>query len=508
MTKHQLLLITLLFFIAGILSSCQEKETLEDKPTIIAGKVIGFNDSIHKRQISFYYEDLVEGRITIATLIDKEGNFQFAFDIPHPTEFKIIYSGLLPYFISPGDSLHIEINSDCWSKTTSGITEELQFYNVTGKGSSLANEVSNYLAEFFDAINSDTVHLKVMRIANPPAYKMNCEKEYQNNLEYLNSYYKKHNSSEAFQKWSMAHIHYFKWYQLFHFRWSRHVFEPAKQEDFLKEFPDDFYKFIIEWEKNELSDLHSEYYHLFFEDYQRWFHSKTAYPNKNDEARISLKRLKWEKIQITQRREGFDRDLLLAKFYYRYLDLKQYPLISKIIDLEEILNPYLRQRVKEKFEYEKDMFVNPNFSTKMEFKSIDSRDSFMDTLIANHPNQILYIDFWAPWCKPCLREIEVIKTLKKDLEWMNIKYIYLANRCDSSAWKTTISERKIEGEHYLLPDSTFKFLKNQFDIQGIPHYLIVSKDGKILDGEAPSPSQSKALYGTLSEFADTSSIYL
>lgn len=54
-----------------------------------------------------------------------------------------------------------------------------------------------------------------------------------------------------------------------------------------------------------------------------------------------------------------------------------------------------------------------------------------------------------------------------------------------------IKEKQIEGYHYWLNSDQGKFMYKKFNFNGIPHFLLVDKTGKIQDGETPKPS-SKA----------------
>ena len=54
-------------------------------------------------------------------------------------------------------------------------------------------------------------------------------------------------------------------------------------------------------------------------------------------------------------------------------------------------------------------------------------------------------------------------------------------------WKATIKEKNIGGIHYLLDENQYSELKALFNIQGIPRYVLINKDGKVVDENAPIP---------------------
>ncbi len=81
--------------------------------------------------------------------------------------------------------------------------------------------------------------------------------------------------------------------------------------------------------------------------------------------------------------------------------------------------------------------------------------------------------------------------LRNDYKDKEVIFIYLCNRSTPERWKATIAEKKIEGEHYYLSDDQYNVLKYKFQIQGIPRYILVDKEGGIIDENAPEPSSEE-----------------
>lgn len=121
-----------------------------------------------------------------------------------------------------------------------------------------------------------------------------------------------------------------------------------------------------------------------------------------------------------------------------------------------------------------DLFSTNEFGDRVDFE--------------NFKQQYILIDFWASWCKPCLADIPNLKKIIEEFKEDSIQFISVSLDTDEKKWKKAISANKLnwlqvsdlKGFHGLVPT----YCKIAI---GIPQYVLVDKNGKIIVSNAPRP---------------------
>src|SRR5690606_5220040 len=112
----------------------------------------------------------------------------------------------------------------------------------------------------------------------------------------------------------------------------------------------------------------------------------------------------------------------------------------------------------------------------------------------------LLIDCWGSWCSPCRYQLQYHDTIKAFLKEFNIKMVFIAFEYgnDRSFWENMIKGFELDGYHFISNDlfrADFETYTGK--IKNFPTYIIVNKDGKVVETEAYFPSQSKLLFNQL-----------
>lgn len=120
------------------------------------------------------------------------------------------------------------------------------------------------------------------------------------------------------------------------------------------------------------------------------------------------------------------------------------------------------------------------------FRDLEGKEQRLDRFAGSY----LYIDLWASWCGPCIRQLPDLKALAKLAEGKPFAIVSLSIDEDPEAWKAKVAELGLTGNQWHAGDSGFADLMN---VTGIPHFLLYDQAGKLLYYNAPRPGTSEMI---------------
>lgn len=110
----------------------------------------------------------------------------------------------------------------------------------------------------------------------------------------------------------------------------------------------------------------------------------------------------------------------------------------------------------------------------------------------------VYIDFWGVGCGPCMDEIKnYTSQLHEKYKDKNIVFVNICVDVKTAEWKNSLKETGLSGINLIAEGWTRNPAVKQYGIQGIPHYMVIDANGKIVDNNSPRPSETDRLYPVL-----------
>lgn len=101
----------------------------------------------------------------------------------------------------------------------------------------------------------------------------------------------------------------------------------------------------------------------------------------------------------------------------------------------------------------------------------------------------VYIDVWATWCGPCCRELLAFHKLKEEFKDRPICFVSISIDADEAAWRAEIEKDGLDVIQ-LRANREDTFV-NDYKISLIPRFLLIDREGKMLDAHMTRPSDLK-----------------
>jgi len=149
------------------------------------------------------------------------------------------------------------------------------------------------------------------------------------------------------------------------------------------------------------------------------------------------------------------------------------PLLKNKKYLTEVLEKYSQLKKIEKGA------ISPVF----ELNDINGNNISLNDL----KGKLVYIDIWATWCLPCIKEIPSLKKMEKYFKGKDIQFVSICKSDIKDNWEKMVKEKELGGIQLFAPIDDIPFFKD-YSVQGIPRFILINKNGKIIDSNAKRPS--------------------
>jgi len=111
--------------------------------------------------------------------------------------------------------------------------------------------------------------------------------------------------------------------------------------------------------------------------------------------------------------------------------------------------------------------------------------------LAAYKGKTVFIDFWATWCVPCIVSMPRAKALEEKLKDRNdIVFLFVNVNDDSTSWRNYIKKEELGGAHLRADKKQSAELYSAYNFNGIPHYVLIDRKGKIVEANMDSPGDA------------------
>ena len=112
------------------------------------------------------------------------------------------------------------------------------------------------------------------------------------------------------------------------------------------------------------------------------------------------------------------------------------------------------------------------------------------TSLTSLKGNYVYIDVWATWCGPCLKEMPDLQKIEEKYKGKKVAFVSISvdSSADYTKWKKMIVQKKLGGIQLLADKEIESDFIKKFGISAIPRFILIDPNGLILNANAPRPS--------------------
>lgn len=104
-------------------------------------------------------------------------------------------------------------------------------------------------------------------------------------------------------------------------------------------------------------------------------------------------------------------------------------------------------------------------------------------IIAPFKGKILFVNFWATSCAPCISGINGMRDIREKYNENEVfDFIFITDERSSPIGRYNDFVKEQELKHsYRLPRDDYNYLREVFNFNGIPRYVVIDKEGKVIN---------------------------
>jgi thiol-disulfide isomerase/thioredoxin len=485
-----ILLLTLSLF------GCKEKKHDTDKSSetgkfypdieqrsVLIGQIINYNDFIGTpNKIKLGVDDItIDSQHSFETEIDKDGNFIFDIPLYNPINTYLNYgdSRITPYLF-PNDTMYLKCKID-----RKGLKVGMVSGEFDEKHDKFQNDVMN--------LNHWIHYEQINRFRDKIPQNMSAKEIKEKYLEYektLLEIIENKIAKDSINDFLGDYLRYSAKYSIYaEIIGLNRTFESFEKKQEFFSFLNDSIVF------NKKALITSDYHHFHnryrfgVEQRPRIVLEPKERTKEQFREEITLKELE-ESLKM---RQGVWSEFLAASnmFFTGFLEeeISQEVITSYSIAIERSFkDPYVKQLLLSRCDEtrEKVALINsqkiPKNAKLNQYSELTGEEMF-NNILSDKKGKTIYIDVWATWCSPCKRQLP--HSIKMQEMFQDVEFVYLCCQSKEETWENVIKQYQINGTHILLTEEQFDYMKEKFSIAGVPHYILIDKNGNIEFNDYP-----------------------
>lgn len=130
-------------------------------------------------------------------------------------------------------------------------------------------------------------------------------------------------------------------------------------------------------------------------------------------------------------------------------------------------------------------------SDNLPLKNLTGEKLAFSAVLEQNKGKVIYVDFWASWCAPCIRALPASAVLHEEFKNREVVFVYLSIDEEAAQWERAAEKHGLQGNSYRVDNKFRSRMLDDLALQSIPRYLIFDKTGSLVHKNAPGPGSEE-----------------
>ena len=448
-------LVTCLLFFA-----CSEKPEIIDNSITIAGKLENSESPIIS--VSHDYEEIAQDSVK------SDGSFVLAFDYEETGIYSVLNGDLrFSLYLNPGDSIFITGDSKEFEQTFTASGDMAQENVYLNKKDYFLYESGLYDPYVFMALKKDVYFSKKDSI-----------------ISIAKTFYEELKSKEGIDTAFLSREESSFYYQDIFLDQLYPMYHALANK-----IPQDSVDFPIEEIRKKVETLpmdNPELLRVEFYVYMtyRRIESLANEIMEADSSITAIEMAEWIAIDsLIKVPEIGD--------FFKYGFIKRSMEYRGPLQLEEVYNKFMSENSTAKYAKRLEKVkakwdpISPGKSVP-DFTFTDIKGDSVK--LSDLKGNLVYIDIWATWCGPCIAEHPYLDAVREEYKEKPISFLTVSIDDTREPWEKMVKNKKMDGLQWFAANAWKSELTQFFLVNSIPRFILLDKEGKIIDPSAERPS--------------------
>lgn len=482
-----------LLLVLGFLLQLPFLNDREENIVKICGQVKQFENLPMGKRVRFWVAQLTQFRPLRKDLrLQEDGHFCVELPLYYFQEVRLSYLGeTVPLLVAPGDELYLEIDA---LRLSQG---EHPWACIRVKGDrALTNR---QLLTFWGNWRKERKSIESINSGMDPAiYKERKLNELSSLIGQLQEYRRQYLMNDTVYDWAQQYLNFTAARNLFH-QVLRHGSATEDEDLMYRMAAGDHFEVLEQLREMSPAYASSWAYRMFLStgiNYLNFFIPAQLAPDYLSKSEAERKEFQYvygdtlimATIDWLEERPSSDfRTHTLALALGNFLE---FPITARIVeeaDIEEIPDKELRRRIREKYELSR--------SGEVEFKDperlVQPPDTVQDIVAwagREFAGNVVLLDFWATWCGSCIYSIENdLPELVEALADQPFAVLLVGIASERNFLIDRANRFETKALHVFPTEKQEAFLREKYELAGLPRYMLLNREGRLVDDRAPKP---------------------